>query len=339
MPKKREWTEGERGQVVALRKAGKSYKEIQQLTGIPITTSYDIVQKATTTGSVVNQPRSGRPSIFSPTVQNQIHQVIKAQPDITAKEITTKLVKKFGTRYSSSESSVRKKRVELGYTKGKGLGQDSLTADQKKQRLQYCKQHLKDQFSNVVFSDEKPWVVGKKRRSLWRKHGGARPVYWKTKYTIKIQCWGGISFSGKTRLRIWTGRQPSQHYVDTLDKYLLPFADAHMPKRWRFQQDRDTTHTSKLTKSWLEEKNIFTFETPAKSPDLAPIEKIWNILEIRVYRHNPKTVEELKKWIRFEWSRLEQRLIDKTIFSMMKNIPLTIAAKGEYVEAKRGYRH
>jgi transposase len=174
MPKKREWTEGERGQVVALRKAGKSYKEIQQLTGIPITTSYDIVQKATTTGSVVNQPRSGRPSIFSPTVQNQIHQVIKAQPDITAKEITTKLVKKFGTRYSSSESSVRKKRVELGYTKGKGLGQDSLTADQKKQRLQYCKQHLKDQFSNVVFSDEKPWVVGKKRRSLWRKHGGAR---------------------------------------------------------------------------------------------------------------------------------------------------------------------
>jgi hypothetical protein len=35
---------------------------------------------------------------------------------------------------------------------------------------------------------------------------------------------------------------------------------------------------SKLTKEYLSSKEINTFETPAKSPDLAPIEKIWNTL-------------------------------------------------------------
>jgi hypothetical protein len=94
-----------------------------------------------------------------------------------------------------------------------------------------------------------------------------------------------------------------------------------------------------LTKSWLEEKNIPTSETPAKSPDLSLIEKVRNILELRVYRHKPQSVASLKYWIKYEWEHLEQEIIHKTILSMMKNIPLAIEAKGEYVEAKRGYRH
>jgi hypothetical protein len=154
---------------------------------------------------------------------------VASQPDISAKEIKDKLVGKFGPVYASSESSVRKLRVKLGYTKSKGLGQDVLTEAHKEQRLQYCNQHSRDQFSNVVFSDEKPWLLGKRRRALWRRHGPARPVFWKAKYPVKIQCWGGISFRGKTKLRVWTGRQPSQHYIDTLDACLLPFANANMP--------------------------------------------------------------------------------------------------------------
>jgi hypothetical protein len=58
-----------------------------------------------------------------------------------------------------------------------------------------------------------------------------------------------------------------------------------------------------------------------------------------VYKHQPKTEARLRYWIRYEWQHLEQGKMDKTINSMIKNIPLIIAAQGEYVEAKRRYRH
>jgi transposase len=338
MPKKRQWSDEERGKVVALRAEGKTWKEIQDVTGLPPSTAHAIVQKASTTVSVVNLQRSGRPSIFTPTVEKHLHAVIRRQPDITAKELANKLVHKFGAAFARSESSVRKKRVLLGYSKTKGIGVDTLTDAHKKQRVRYCNKHKRDKFRYVIFSDEKTWLLGKRRRPFWRRGGTARITYWKTKYPIRIQCWGGISFQGKTRLRIWAGRQPSSHYMDTLERYLFPFASTHMGKNWRFQQDRDTTHMSKATQTWLREKKIKWFETPAKSPDLAPIEKVWNILEMRVYRHQPKTVEGLKRWILYEWKHLEQKIIDSAIESMMKNIPLIIEAKGEYVESKRGYR-
>ena len=179
----------------------------------------------------MNQPRKGCPSIFTPNVVKTVHQVIKLHNDATSEEISTRLVKRYGRKYISSASSIRKLRVKLGYTRSQGLGQDELSEEHKKKRVFYCKQHLRDKFSNVVFSDEKPWLLGKLRRPLWRRPGSARPTFWKTKYPTKIQCWGGISFQGKTELRIWIGRQPSTHYIDTLDRYLLPYATTHMGKR------------------------------------------------------------------------------------------------------------
>jgi hypothetical protein len=97
----------------------------------------------------------------------------------------------------------------------------------KKQRAQFCKQYQRDLFSNVVFSDEKPWVLGKTRRVFWRRPGGARPVHLKTKYPPKLQCWGGISFKGKTKLskisRPCTYRKGVEHSGDETVKAL---------KRW-----------------------------------------------------------------------------------------------------------
>jgi hypothetical protein len=137
---------------------------------------------------------------------------------------------------------------------------------------------------------------------------------------------------------LWKGRPKSADYITTLGIALIPFADANMPRRWRLLQDRDTTHTSRETKRWLDENVPKTILCPAKSPDLNPIEKIWNTLETKVYRHNPKTEAQLRRWIKKEWDDLDQEIITNSIDSMKKNIQLILAADGEYVESKRGYR-
>lgn len=309
------------------------------MSGVPYSTCCRLYRKWRLEQSVTTKPRAGRPKKFTAGVVQAIDHIIKQKDDIVASEIESKLVARFGQRFQGSRRRISSIRRELGYQPSKGYGQDELTAEQKNARMKYCRRHINDQWSNVVFTDEKPWILGKRRRPLWRRDRMARRTYVRTKYPIKLSCWGGISFKGKTSLVIWKGRQKSQQYINTLQQSLLPFAATSLPRRWRLQQDRDTTHTSKLTREWLAANVPSTFETPTKSPDLNPIEKIWNTLEQRVYKHNPKTEPALKRWIKYEWNHLEQQIVDNSIRGMMHLIPDIIEADGEYVESKRGYRH
>lgn len=54
---------------------------------------------------------------------------------------------------------------------------------------------------NVIWTDEKIFVVGKLRRMLWRRSNGVFPTYCHFKVPYKITIFGGISKRGKTTLR------------------------------------------------------------------------------------------------------------------------------------------
>jgi len=92
-----------------------------------------------------------------------------------------------------------------------------------------------------------------------------------------------------------------------------------------FQQDgapahRNASETVKLLKVETPDfipPNLW----PPNSPDLNPVDnKIWGVLQERVYKTSIKDIDELRRRIAEEWDKLELRIIDKAVGEWRKRL-------------------
>ncbi len=71
-----------------------------------------------------------------------------------------------------------------------------------------------------------------------------------------------------------------------------------------------------LAQKLKKENSISNFKHPAQSPDLNPIEVIWNIIKQRLRRRIFYSDEEVKEALQEEWSKVTQQEIQKRISDM-----------------------
>ena len=62
-----------------------------------------------------------------------------------------------------------------------------------------------------------------------------------------------------------------------------------MPREWILQQDNATCHTFKLVREWFTEEKIAVMELPAQSPNLNPIENLWDEIKAKAQEQNPRS--------------------------------------------------
>jgi transposase len=82
---------------------------------------------------------------------------------------------------------------------------------------------------------------------------------------------------------------------------VVPFLQAHPDMT--LQPDNDTSHTARSVRDFLQDRNVSVLPWPAKSPDLNPIEHVWDLLYRRVRaRAIPhRNVRELAGALVEEW--------------------------------------
>ena len=96
-------------------------------------------------------------------------------------------------------------------------------------------------------------------------------LYDRPKHPTKVYVWAGISKRGRTGICILKGIMNAEHFVEILDKTLVPFI---YPEGDKFMQYNDPKHSSNMAKQWLKDKSINWCKTPAESPDLNSIENL-----------------------------------------------------------------
>ncbi|KAG5731241.1 hypothetical protein E4T56_gene14513 [Termitomyces sp. T112] len=86
-----------------------------------------------------------------------------------------------------------------------------------------------------------------------------------------------------------------------------------------FQQKNDPKHNSKRANKWFEDNNFDVLWWPAQSPDLKPIEHLWEYLkkQLRQYETPPHGVHELWERHAKEWDGIPAE--SPATFQMMMN--------------------
>ena len=142
--------------------------------------------------------------------------------------------------------------------------------------------------------------------------------------------WGGISLNYRTPLGILNGNLTAQWYVDqVLRLHVAPFMEAHRDLRV-FQHDGARPHAAALTRTFLEEE-VQTLHWVPYSPDLNPIEHLWDILGRRVARREPHTRARLIQVLTEEWDAIPQDSIRRLIQIMRNRCRECVAADGGYI--------
>jgi len=67
------------------------------------------------------------------------------------------------------------------------------------------------------------------------------------------------------------------------------------------------------------------------SPDLAPIENVWQVLKINITKKNLKTYESLVLAIKEEWNKLPTELAVRLAQSMKTGVSEVISNRGDYI--------
>jgi hypothetical protein len=96
-----------------------------------------------------------------------------------------------------------------------------------------------------------------------------------------------------------------------------------------FYEDNARLYTACLTTAFLT-TNINTLPCPSLSPDINPIEHIWDELgkHLRARANAPATPSELFMMLQAEWAVSQQQRISFSIGTMPQRCQATIAARG-----------
>ena len=190
-------------------------------------------------------------------------------------------------------------------------------------------QQVKEDFGNVIFTDESTIQLEQHSRLCFRKRFQPRSLKQRPKHPAKLHVWAGISSRGATSVIMFTGIMNAQRLGQVLQAGLLPFIRDHYPDGHRLQQDNDPKHCSHYIENFFEEHGVNWWPTPPESPDLNPIENVWGSMKQYLRTHyKPRNLDELKQGIQQFWETLTPDVCQRYIGHLQKVIPKVIQVQG-----------
>lgn len=334
MARGQELSASTREKIVALHEhTSKSQRQIARDLNVSQASVNDILKKYHNTGSTRSLSRSGRPKVTSPRQDNAICRSSMANPFATASQIK---------RNNPALSNVNKRTIQRRLKERFGpvrkpAKKPILTPLMRQKRIEFCRQYLDwdvEQWKRVLFSDEATFQFKSTNHRFVRRPPGisrTHPNY--TQKTIKhapyVMVWGCFSHKCRGALSLLPPRTSvnKEKYLEILQEKLPIFMN--ICETSIFQHDKATPHMAKIVSQWLEQQQIEVLEWPGNSPDLNPIENLWEIVRQKLADRVFNSMEDFKQAIKDVWCReISQDYCKNLVSSMPRRLQAVIENKG-----------
>ncbi|GFX60466.1 transposable element Tcb2 transposase [Trichonephila clavipes] len=218
-----------------------------------------------------------------------------------------------------------------------------LTPAHRRRRSLWCREHRNwrdNEWGRVLFTDESRFSLSSDshRILIWRERGSRNHpsnIIEKDRYGGRgVLVWGGIMLGSRSDLQIFdAGSVNGTRYCnEILLPYLRLFRGA-MGLQFLFMDDNAPCHRTVAAEQLLESEDIERMDWPARSPDLSPIDHVWDFLGRRLAARTlpPVTIRELRLALQDEWAAMPQQLIDTLILSMGRRCETCLAVRGDHI--------
>ena len=199
-----------------------------------------------------------------------------------------------------------------------------------------------EDWQKVVYTDEtKINRLGSDGRRMVWKFPGEKLTDRLVEGTVKfgggsLMLWGCMMWEGVGYACKIDGKLNAELYTQILEEDFQSSIQYYgkSPQDIIFQQDNDPKHRSKLAQNWFQTNGIDVLPWPAQSPDMNPIEHLWDHLKKRLkeYSHPPGGILELWERVEKEWEKIPKEVCQNLIESMPRRVAAVIKAKGGYTK-------
>lgn len=326
--------------VIFHRNKGKTYRKIGEILKLSFSTVRNIINRHLYEDRVENAARSGRPKVLGATEKKFILREIRTNPRISAPKLVSLVQENFGK--SASAETIRRILRSENYNGRLCRKKPFVSEVNRIKRLKFAKSYVSrplESWKNVIFVDEskfnlfgndgRPRVWRKPNTALDKKHLCA---------TIKhgggsVMVWACMSYHGVGNLVFIQGNMNKMIYLNILRENLHQSGEKMGIRNcFEFYQDNDPKHKAYEVRSWLLYNCPKVVDTPAQSPDLNPIENLWDYVDRKVRLHDITSISMLKEVLAREWNAIGKDVCAKYVSSMPKRMSLVINRKGNPIE-------
>ena len=239
-----------------------------------------------------------------------------------------------------SRLTVSRRLQEIGLS-NRTPGKKPLVSSKNKKRLEFANRYViwtYENWAKVFFSNESKFnLFGNDGKNNVKRRIGERLSAKCTKKTVKfgdgsVMVFGMFSSQGTTPLVRLQTRVNAQIYKNIVQDHVVPIIQNSGFDRATFMQDNAPCHKAKVVMSYLSEQDFEIMDWPLQSPDLNPIENLWNILGVKVMERNPTNTEDLWVKLQEEWSKNSIEDCQELILSCSRRCAAVIESKGSFTK-------
>ncbi|GFX81619.1 transposable element Tcb1 transposase [Trichonephila clavipes] len=270
------------------------------------------VYRAWQNRTVQNQRRGkcGAPRAIDDRGERRLRRCVRTDRRATVEHLTTKMNQ--GATKSVSQTTIQRTLLRLGLRSRRLVRAPMLTAVHRRRRLEFARQRETSERNHPAT------IAGTVQAG-----GGS------------IMVWGMFSWHSLGSLIIVEGTMDQYKYASVLADHVHTYMRIVFPQDdGIFQQDNARCHTAASVRAWFEEhQDEFTvLPWPANSPELNPIENLWDHLDrvVRAMDPQPRNLAQLATALESTWLNIPENTFRDLSDSLPTRLAAVRTAKGGY---------